>query len=348
MKKLEIVFISLLTFCSLGCSKQPEQSHFFTGNEKVRKAKTVLMTMIRHPWEQGTAANAFIESGDEQFAVLMASEAVSRQSRDGRLACIPGSTNITDPCVCGESVMYAYQKTGDEKYKIAAQKMLQYIQTAPGDADGIQFHNTTQPMIAADCMYMIPTFYAVMGEYEEAVRQVDLRFNLLWNEEKGAMNHQWDAENNRLWRDKRWGAASGWNAAAIVKVLNWLPEEMKDERERLTGYLNKLVEGVLKYQLADGLFYDILDEPGTFVETNTAQMMAYSIYRGVHWGFLDKQYIPAADKMRVAANAKVDDSGFVRDVAGAPHFTASGVSPEGQAFYILMEAAAEDYYAGVF
>ena len=347
MKKFEFVFISLLISCFLSSCEQPKQSHFFAGNEKVRNAKKVLLTMIRHPWEQGTAANAFIESGDEQIAILMASEAVSRQSHDGRLACIPGSTNITDPCVCGESVMYAFQKTGDIKYKIAAEKMLQYIKSAQGNADGIQFHNTTQPMIAADCMYMIPTFYAAMGEYEEAVRQVDHRFNLLWNEEKGAMNHQWDAENNRLWRDKRWGAASGWNAAAIVKVLYWLPEDMKEERERLTGYLNKLVDGVLKYQLADGLFHDILDEESTFVETNTAQMMAYSIYRGVQWGFLDKQYLSAADRMRVAANAKVDEFGFVRDVAGAPQFTESGVSPEGQAFYILMEAAAEDYYAGV-
>jgi hypothetical protein len=31
-------------------------------------------------------------------------------------------------------------------------------------------------------------------------------------------------------------------------------------------------------------------------------------------------------------------------VAGAPHFNASGVSPEGQAFFILMETAAQEYY----
>lgn len=316
-----------------------------TGSEKVQKAKLMLLTMIRHPWEQGTAANAFIESGDDHIAVSMASEAVSRQSKDGRLAYIPGSSNITDPCVCGESVMFAYEKTGDARYRTAAEKMLAFIDSAPGNADGVQFHNFSQPMIAADCMYMVPTFYAVMGRFDEAVRQVDLRFNLLWNEEKGAMNHQWDAEKNKLWRDKRWGAASGWNAAAIVKVLHLLPEKMKEDRERLTGYLNMLVEGVLKYQLDNGLFHDVLDEPDTFVEVNAAQMMAYSIYRGVTWGFLDKRYIPAADRMRTAANDKVDSDGFVRDVAGAPHFTKSGVSPEGQAFYILMETAAEQYYA---
>ena len=87
----------------------------------------------------------------------------------------------------------------------------------------------------------------------------------------------------------------------------------------------------------------MLDEPDTFVETNCAQMTAYGIYRAVLWGILDARYIPAADRMRAAANAKVDDDGIVRDVAGAPGFVSSGVSPEGQAFYILMEAAAEAY-----
>ena len=337
-----MLFITQLVL--LSANAQPTSNLMVSGNEKLKNAKLVLLTMIRHPWEQGTAANAFIESGDEHIAVLLADETVSRQSKDGRLASIPGLRNITDPCVCGESVMFAYQKTKDDKYKQAAEKMLAYIDQAPGNADRIQFHNLDQPMIAADCMYMVPTFYAVMGRFEEAVRQVDARFTLLWNEEKGAMNHMWDAEKNKLWRDKRWATASGWNAAAIVKVLHWLPEEMKEERTRLNGYLDKLVSGVLKYQLSDGLFHDLLDESDSFVETCAAQMMAYSIYRGVLWGFLDKRYIPAADRMRVAVNAKVDEEGFVRDVAGAPHFSASGVSPEGQAFYILMEAAAEDYY----
>ena len=330
--------------CSSGEKSDTNASLSLKGNDKVIKSKIVLLSMMRHAWEQGTAANAFIESGDDQLAILLASEVVSRQYRDGRLGWIPGCTNITDPAVCGESVMFAYKKTGDEKYKIAAEKMLKYMESAPGNEDGIQFHNTSQPMIAADCMYMVPTFYAVMGRYDEAVRQVDLRFNLLWNEEKGAMNHMWDAEKNRLWRDKRWATASGWNAAAIVKVLHWLPENMKEERSRLNGYLDKLVAGVLKYQLENGLFHDILDEPDTFVETTAPMMMAYSIYRGVKWGYLDKKYIPAADRMRVAANNKVDEDGYVRDVAGAPHFNASGVSPEGQAFFILMETAAQEYY----
>jgi len=47
--------------------------------------------------------------------------------------------------------------------------------------------------------------------------------------------------------------------------------------------------------------------------------------------------------MRAAARAKCDRWGFVRGVCGAPNFDHPGVATEGQAFHILMEAAAEKY-----
>lgn len=314
-----------------------------SGNEKVRKVKWALLSMVRHPWEHGTAAQAFLHAGDEEIAILMAHEAVYRQAKDGRLAVMNHCDNITDPCVCGEAVMFAYHKTGEESYKVAAEKMLAYIDQAPASAEGIQFHNISSSMIAADCLYMVAPFYAVMGRFEQAVRQVDLRFNFLWDEEKQSLNHQYDVANQRWIRKLLWGGGIGWNAAGIVQVLKTLPSKMTEEKQRLIGYLDKLVAGALKYQLDHGLFYDVLDDPGTFVETNAAQMIAYSIYRGVQWGFLDAKYIPAADRMREAANTKVDEMGFVQGCAGAPSFDFCGISPEGQAFYIMMETAAIEY-----
>lgn len=309
----------------------------------LEKVKLALLCMVKHQWEHGTAAQAFIESGDDELAILMAHDAVFRQTADGRLAGINSSQNITDPCVCGEPVMFAFKRTGDVKYKNSALKMLEFIKTAPASHEGIQYHNYNSPMIAADCMYMVPPFYAAMGEYDDAVRQVDLRFNLLWNEQKGAVDHQYDDKGKFMSRDVIWGAASGWNAAGIVRVLSKLPKSMEDEIDRLSGYLGKIVSGMLKYQLDDGLFHDILDNKDTFVETTAAMMLAYSIYRGVDMGYLNKSYLSAAELTYKTARSKVDDMGLVQGCAGAPTFNFYGVSPEGQAFFILMEAARADY-----
>lgn len=44
--------------------------------------------------------------------------------------------------------------------------------------------------------------------------------------------------------------------------------------------------------------------------------------------------------MRAAVRAQVDRFGFVQGVAGVPGFDHPDISTEGQAFFILMEAAA--------
>jgi unsaturated rhamnogalacturonyl hydrolase len=104
----------------------------------------------------------------------------------------------------------------------------------------------------------------------------------------------------------------------------------------------EVIDGCLKFQRNDGLFHDILDDPTTFVETNAAQMLSYSIYRGVQGGWLEPSYRTYADRIREAVYQKVDQFGLVQGVCGAPDFNRSGTAAEGQAFFLLMEAAASD------
>jgi rhamnogalacturonyl hydrolase YesR len=95
----------------------------------------------------------------------------------------------------------------------------------------------------------------------------------------------------------------------------------------------------------DGLFHDTLDDPRSFVETNTAQMLAYVMFRGLQRAWLPRSYLGSAERMRQAAIRKVDGMGLVQDVCGAPNFDRPGASTEGQAFHILMEVAYADLEA---
>ena len=54
---------------------------------------------------------------------------------------------------------------------------------------------------------------------------------------------------------------------------------------------------------------------------------------------MDNGYLDYAYKMRKAAHSKVDEYGFVQGVCGAPFFNQPGRATEGQAFFLLMEAA---------
>jgi unsaturated rhamnogalacturonyl hydrolase len=129
----------------------------------------------------------------------------------------------------------------------------------------------------------------------------------------------------------------------MTRVIRALPDEMAAEKGRLVGYVKDVIDGCLTHQRKDGLFHDIVDKADTFVETNLAQMLAYSIYRGLQGGWLDDSFRRHADRMRNAAFRKVDKFGLVQGVCGAPNFDAPGTAVEGQAFFLLMEAAAIEY-----
>ena len=90
------------------------------------------------------------------------------------------------------------------------------------------------------------------------------------------------------------------------------------------------------------MFHNVVDDVSTFAEVNLSQMIAYTIYRGVAAEWLDDHYLAYARQMREAAHDHLDPYGFVHEVCGIPHFDRPFVAPEGQAFFLLMEAAARD------
>ncbi len=118
-----------------------------------------------------------------------------------------------------------------------------------------------------------------------------------------------------------------------------ITETDQPEKEKIAGFVREVVDGCLACQRDDGLFHDILDDPSTFIETNAAQMLSYAIYRGVAAGWLPSTYRRHADRMRAAAHRQVDEFGLVQGVCAAPHFNRPGTAAEGQAFFLLMEAA---------
>ena len=299
-----------------------------------------MLSMQRAAWEQGVAAQAFLERGDMDLVVLFAREAALRQSADGRLANFGEPDNVTDMAANGEPVLRAAEHLGDPGLRAASDRMLEYLlKRAPRCADGTLHHVSNKPELWIDSMYMAPPFLAVAGQPAEALRQVEGLRLRLWDAKKRLFSHIWDEGRRQFVRRAFWGVGNGWAAAGMVRVRAALPPAMGAERERLAGYVRETIDGCLVHRRSDGLFHDVLDDPSTFVETNLAQMLAYSIYRGTREGWLAPWYREAAERLRAAALAKVDGEGYVRGVCGSPTFDRPGTATEGQAFCLLMEAA---------
>ena len=311
--------------------------------EIMDKVKAAALSMQRYNWEQGTLAQAFLESGDTDTAILLAVEGANRQNSEGRCSHIGNSTAATDPCAVGEALVFAADKTGDDFLADAKEKLIKWaLLAAPRNEEGIVYHMVNSKEFWVDSFYMLPPFLARAGKYDEAMRQIRGYWNILFRPEKKLLAHMWQDEEKRFLREDVWGVGNGWAMAGMTRVLRLLPAEYAAEKAELAEKINILLAGALALVRADGLFHDVPDRPDTFVETNFSQMVAYTIYRGVKGGWVDADLLPMADKMRDAAWSKLDDYGMVQGVCGAPTFDKPGTAPEGQAFFLLMEAAKKD------
>ena len=271
---------------------------------------------------------------------MMAKEGAYRQTADGRCAQIGEQHAVTDHCAIGEALLYAYKQTGDEALGKAYDKLLHWaLSAAPRNDEGIVFHLDNSRQFWVDSFYMLPPFLASAGKYSEALKQINGYWKALFRPEKALLSHIWDDGEKRYIREDVWGVGNGWAAAGMARVISLLPAAYNEEKEELASHIRTLLKGALVYQRRDGLFHDVMDDPGTFVETNAAQMLAYVIFRGCREGYLDDGYIPAAQEIYYAVHEKVNLYGLVTDVCGAPSFDAPGVAPEGQAFFILMDSA---------
>jgi rhamnogalacturonyl hydrolase YesR len=309
-------------------------------NDSISKVKLALLSMQRHSWEQGTAMQAFLEQGDMEIVIPMAKEAVYRRLPDGRAACIGTTDAVTDHCSVGEALIAAYKATGDSELKKGLDELLEWaLKKAPRTGKGVLHHIVSKPQIWSDSPYMLPPFLAAAGFYDEALLNLYGFWDILFDKEAKLMSHIWDEGTGDFARKAHWGGGNGWTLAAIARVYGLLPQERGEDKNKLAEMGKILLDGVLAHKREDFLFHDVIDDNKTFVETNLSQMTAYAIYRAVHSKWLDSSYLETAEKLYEAAKAKIDKYGLVQDCCGAPHFDKAGVSPEGQAFYLLMEAA---------
>ena len=305
----------------------------------VVRVREAALAMQRKDWEQGMMAQVFLEAGEGDRVAQLARAALIYRGDEGKIATLGNSGGLIDCAMLGEPLWRAAQATGEAALQEAEAHLRRYIlERAPRAPDGTLYHAAQQRWV--DSFHCAPPYLATVGEHDEAIRQIEGLRQHLWNAEARLYSHIWDDKAQGFENPAFWGVGNGWAAAGLTRVIGALPAHRQPDRERLIRYLRELLDGCLALQRPDGLFHNVLDRPDSFVETNAAQMLAYSIYSGMRGGWLGQGYREAAARMRHAARAQVDALGFVQGVCGAPGFNAPGVAPEGQAFFLLMELAA--------
>lgn len=145
--------------------------------------------------------------------------------------------------------------------------------------------------------------------------------------------------------DCYWSRGNGWVVAALVRVMDILPND-PHFKEYLKTY-KTMMEAILKVQREDGFWNVSLHDPSNYggKETTGTSLFIYGMAWGVNNGILNaKNYMPAIIKgWNALANEAVHDNGFLGYVQG------TGKEPkDGQPVMYDSKPNFEDYGLGCF
>jgi len=305
----------------------------------VAKAMAAMMGFQRASWEQGVVGQALLEAGERDAAIALARASLVYVNPSGVVAAMGGST--TDPLMLGECLWWSARQTGDAE--LAKPRMPCCNSRSKGRPAPRTAHRFIRP-IRRKCGPMAASprrlFSRQPGESTRRSLNCWACINGYGTATKNSCTTGGPRRNRRWWDRLSGVAATAGPPPLLPASFAHCPPTARRIAPRLAAMLKELLDGCLAHQRKDGLFCNDIDNPSAFVETNLASMLAYAIYESVRGGWLPESYLAHADAMRAAVRAKVDRFGFVQGVAGAPRFDRPGISAEGQAFFILMEAAA--------
>ena len=226
----------------------------------------------------------------------------------------------------GYTILFIYEQTGLEKYKIAATHIRNGFNDYPRAGNGLFWHSSqewSREQVWVDGVFMGQIFLARYGKtigdthdaFEEVVFQMT-RIAEICQKDNGLLLHGWNENRTASWADRNtglapevWSEGLGWYALLIADVFDYLPENQPG-RDTLMNILHRLCAGLKNAQDKEtGMWCQVVDkcpEPGNWNETSGTGMFIYLLQKSI-----GKGYISAGDYQSVVKKAY---DGIIRKV----------------------------------
>jgi rhamnogalacturonyl hydrolase YesR len=229
---------------------------------------------------------------------------------------IPGFVpDALDNFLPGYAILFLYEQTGLEKYKVAASRIRDGFRRYPRNSDGSFWHGEwAKHQLWVDGVFMgqmfLARYGAAVGDREYAFGEVTRQMKLALGhclKPNGLLLHGWDESRSASWADKRTGLAAevwseglGWYAVLISDVFDYLPTDNPD-RGALLEALRNLCRGLRAVQdPKTGMWCQVVDKPGApgnWNETSGTGMYIYLIMNSIEKGYIDRaEYLPVVEK----------------------------------------------------
>jgi unsaturated rhamnogalacturonyl hydrolase len=271
------------------------------------------------------------------------------------------SFNSLDSMQAGRLLTILHHETGQDRYRKAALKIRNRLNTYPRTSDGGFWHADTSSrahQLWSDGVYMVNPFLVEYGKEfgdaayanDEAAKQLYVYGSHL-QVASGLLKHAYDESKTASWSDpatglapEHWCRAVGWYAMAIVNVLDAIPVN-HPRRPQLMGVFRRLAAGLEKYQdRATGRWFQVIDKGArsdNWTETSCSSMFTYALSRGAQQGYLDPHFATVAGRgyQGVLARMSVGSDGRTNltDIS-------IGTNVGDYAYYVARDRATNDFH----
>lgn len=220
-----------------------------------------------------------------------------------------------DDIVSGMALIDLHQVTGEEKYKQAAEAMIQFLYHHERDAAGSFLYRPKQEnqYVFADMIGMVCPFLCKYGNVyddknaiNQAVVQIRNFIEYGMDEKTGLPYHGYHYESGVKYGIIGWGRATGWLMLGMSEALAYMGEE-RPEYEIIKQAYRRIVDKVEAYQLEGGLYSWQLGAKEGPVDTSATGMILYSIARSLETNVLIGIHKSRMIRGRDAMRASVKD-----------------------------------------
>ena len=114
-----------------------------------------------------------------------------------------------------------------------------------------------------------------------------------------------------------WGRGNGFAALGITEALTSIPSNHPARRPLLEIY-RRHMNGMKAMQAPDGMWRQVVDEPGAYREQSVTAMMVAAMARGIRLGWIDsKTYRPLVERAWRALAAHITSDGGIVDICAS-------------------------------
>lgn len=166
-----------------------------------------------------------------------------------------------------------------------------------------------------DDMFMAASVLARTGRRPGRDQDFDVAARLLTaytsrlQREDGLFNHAVDGP-------AAWGRGNGFAAMGLTEALTAIPAD-HPQRSAILAIYRRQMAAVRAQQAPDGMWREVIDEPGAYREQSATAMLLNAMARGIRLGWIDGSYRPAVERAWRALSAHVRDDGTVIDVCAS-------------------------------